>query len=74
MALLGTFRELSIGGVYLSPWLLIAIITILLSWLLADILNRLRWSRFFASPALVFLAMMAVNFVLLEFLLFGGYR
>ena len=49
--------ELSIGGVYIPPLLLVSIIGAVLAWLTVMLLNRYRLSRFFAYPPVVFIAL-----------------
>ena len=50
-------KEFSLGGVYLPPWLIAAFLGLIAAWLSAALLNRLRLSRWFAYPPLVYLAM-----------------
>ena len=49
--------ELSIGGVYIPPLLLVSILGAVLAWLTVMLLNRYRLSRFFAYPPVVFIAL-----------------
>ena len=49
--------EFEIGGVYMPPMLIAAILATLLAILTARLLNRYRLSRFFFYPPLVFLAL-----------------
>lgn len=49
-------REISFGEIYLPPLLVVASLALILAWITAKALNRFRWSRFFATPTLVFLA------------------
>jgi hypothetical protein len=49
--------ELNIGGVYIPPLLIAALLGAVLSWVSAGLLNRYRLSRFFAYPPLVFIAL-----------------
>jgi hypothetical protein len=49
--------EFAIGGVYMPPMLIAAILATLLAILTARLLNRYRLSRFFFYPPLVFLAL-----------------
>ena len=53
-------REVSIYGVYLSPYLLSGILGVVLAVLTALLLNRYRLSRFFFYPPLVFLALAVI--------------
>ena len=50
-------KEFSLGGVFLPPWLIASLLGIIAAWLSAAVLNRLRLSRWFAYPPLVYLAM-----------------
>jgi hypothetical protein len=50
-------KEFSLGGVYLPPWLIASLFGIIAAWISAALLNRLRLSRWFAYPPLVYLAM-----------------
>ena len=50
-------KEFSLGGVYLPPWLVASLLGMLAAWISAALLNRLRLSRWFAYPPLVYLAM-----------------
>ena len=50
-------KEFSLGGVYLPPWLIASLLGMIAAWLSAALLNRLRLSRWFAYPPLVFMAM-----------------
>jgi hypothetical protein len=49
--------EISLGGVYLPPMLLAALLGSAAAWVSALLLNRYRLSRFFAYPPLVLLAL-----------------
>ena len=49
--------ELSIGGVYIPPLLLVSILGAVLAWLTVMLLNRYRLSRLFAYPPVVFIAL-----------------
>lgn len=57
-------REVSIYGVYFSPYLLAAILGVALAALTVLLLNRYRMSRFFYFPPIIFLSM-AVMYTLL---------
>jgi hypothetical protein len=58
-------NELAIGGVYMPPLLLAAIIGTLLALVTASLLNRTRLSRHFFYPPLVFVAMAVVYTVVI---------
>jgi len=50
-------KEFSLGEVYLPPWLVASLLGMTAAWLSAALLNRLRLSRWFAYPPLVYMAM-----------------
>jgi hypothetical protein len=52
--------EFAIGGVYLPPMLIAALLGLVLAWLTAHLLNRYRLSRFFFYPPLVLLALVVI--------------
>lgn len=52
--------EVAIGGVYMPPLLLAAIIGTALAVVTASLLNRTRLSRHFFYPPLVFVAMAVI--------------
>jgi hypothetical protein len=49
--------EFAIGGVYMPPMLIAAILAVLLAVLTGWLLNRYRLSRYFFYPPLVFMAL-----------------
>lgn len=53
-------KEFAIGGVYFPPWLIAGLLGMIAAWLSALLLNRLRLSRLFAYPPLVFLALAVI--------------
>ena len=53
-------HEFAIGGVYLPPLLVAAILGVLLASLSARLLNRYRLSRWFAYPPVVFIALAVI--------------
>jgi len=53
-------KEFSLGGVYLPPWLIASLLGMIAAWISALLLNRLRLSRWFAYPPLVYIAMMVL--------------
>ena len=57
--------EFAIGDVYFPPMLIAALLGLVLAWLTAQLLNRLRLSRFFFYPPLVLLALVAIYTVLI---------
>jgi hypothetical protein len=65
-------HELSIGGVYLPPLLVAAILGVLLALFSARLLNRYQLSQYFFYPPLVLLAMMTVYTVLIGTFIIGS--
>jgi uncharacterized membrane protein YfcA len=65
-------HEFAIGGVYLPPLLIAAILGVLGSILSARLLNRYRLSRYFFYPPVVMLAMMAIYTVLIGTFIIGS--
>jgi hypothetical protein len=57
--------EFAIGDVYFPPMLIAALLGLVLAWLTAHLLNRLRLSRFFFYPPLVLLALVVIYTVLI---------
>jgi hypothetical protein len=58
-------KEFAIGGVYMPPLLIAAIIGAIAAVVTARLLNRYRLSKYFFYPPLVFLAMMIIYTVLI---------
>ena len=65
-------HEFAIGGVYLPPLLIAAILGVLGAILSARLLNRYRLSRHFFYPPVVMLAMMAIYTVLIGTFIIGS--
>jgi hypothetical protein len=65
-------HEFAIGGVYLPPLLVAAILGVLLASLSARLLNRYRLSQYFFYPPLVMLAMMTFYTVLIGTFIIGS--
>ena len=65
-------HEFAIGGVYLPPLLIAAILGVLGAIISARLLNRYRLSRHFFYPPLVMLAMMAIYTVLIGTFIIGS--
>ena len=68
----GVPSELTVGGVYLPPMLVAAMLGAFLAYLTARLLNRFRLSRYLFYPPLVFVALtvlytVAVGYVLVPF-------
>jgi len=57
--------EFAIAEVYFPPLLIASLIGLLLAWLTALLLNRLRLSRYFFYPPLVLLALAIIYTVLI---------
>ena len=57
--------EFQIGGVYLPPLLVAAILGTIAAAVTAGILNRVRLSRYFFYPPLVFVALAVIFTVLI---------
>ena len=65
----GVPRELTIGGVFLPPVLVAAMIGLSLAFLTARLLNRYRLSRYVFYPPLVFVALTVLYTVAVGYLL-----
>ena len=61
--------EINFGEVYLPPLLVVATLGLIFAWLTAILLNRLRWTRYFSAPTLVFVALSAIYTILIGQLL-----
>ena len=57
--------EFAIGGVYVPPMLVAALLGMLLALLTAKLLDRYRLSRFFFYPPLVYVALIVIYTVLI---------
>jgi len=62
-------HELDIGGVYIPPLFLAAIIGSILAVYTAKLLNRYRLSKYLFYPPVVFLAIATIYAVLLDYVL-----
>ena len=58
-------REFAIGGVFMPPLLIAAILGTIAAVVTARLLNRYRLSKYFFYPPLVFLALMIIFTVLI---------
>lgn len=58
--------ELSMGDIYYSPVLLVAVLSLAATWITVVILNKTRLSRFIAYPSLTFLAIMVFYVVAID--------
>lgn len=63
-------REFALGGVFLPPLLVAGILALGLAWVTALILNRLRISRFFFYPPLVYVALLVLYTIFLSTFVF----
>ncbi|HIF9076032.1 TPA: DUF1656 domain-containing protein [Photobacterium damselae] len=59
-------HELSMGDIYYSPVLLVAVLSLITTWITVVILNKTRLSRFIAYPSLTFLAIMVFYVVAID--------
>jgi hypothetical protein len=64
--------EFAIGGVYMPPMFIAAILGTLLAVLTARLLNRYRLSRYFFYPPLVFVALTIIYTVLIGTVVIPG--
>lgn len=62
-------HELNIAGVYIPPLFLAAIIGVVMAIYTAKLLNRYRLSKYLFYPPLVFLAIVAIYTVLLDYII-----
>ncbi len=62
-------HEFAIGGVYVPPLLVACVLGTIAAAVTSRLLNRVRLSRYFFYPPLVFLALMIIYTVLFETLL-----
>ena len=58
-------KEFTIGGVYMPPLLIVAILGTIAAAVTARLLNRYRLSRYFFYPPLVFLALAVIYTVII---------
>ena len=58
-------REFALGGVFLPPFLVAGLVALGLAWVTALLLNRLRISRYFFYPPLVYAALVVIYTILL---------
>ena len=65
-------HEFAIGGVYLPPLLIAAIVGVALATFSGRLLNRNHWSEHFFYPPLVMLAMMIIYTVLIGTFIIGS--
>ena len=56
----GSPHEIDLGGVYLPPVLVAAIIAFIATSVTAFLLNRFRMSRFFYNPPIVYISLMVI--------------
>lgn len=53
-------HEYAIGGVYMPPMLVAAVLGLIAALVTMRLLNRFRWSRYFANPPLVFVSLIVI--------------
>lgn len=58
-----------IGGLYLAPALVATIIGVLLALITAKLINKFRLAKYFINTPLVFIAMIIIFTLLVDFLL-----
>jgi hypothetical protein len=63
-------HEIAMGGIYMPPLFVAALMGIVLAIIAAKILNKYRLSKYFFYPPLVFVAMVVIFTVLVEGILF----
>ena len=59
-------HELSIGDVYYSPLILVALLSFLAALITVIVLNKLKLTRYIYAPSYVFIAIMALYAVLID--------
>ena len=59
-------HELSIGDVYYSPLILVALLSFLATLITVIVLNKLKLTRYLYAPSYVFIAIMALYVVLID--------
>jgi hypothetical protein len=59
-------HELSLGDVYFSPLLLVALLAFIAALLTVTLLNKLKLTRYFYAPAYVFVAIMTLYGLLID--------
>ncbi|HIQ47497.1 MAG TPA: DUF1656 domain-containing protein [Sulfurovum sp.] len=59
-------HELSLGDVYYSPLLLVALLSFLAALITVMVLNKLKFTRYLYAPSYVFVAIMALYVVLID--------
>jgi hypothetical protein len=65
-------HEIAIGGVYLPPMLIAAILGAALAVMTGQLLNRKHWSQYLFYPPLVMLAMTTIYTVLIGTFIIGS--
>lgn len=64
-------HEFAIGGVFMPPLLIAAVLGAIAAVATAGLLNRVRLSRYFFYPPLVFLALMVMYTIFIGTLVIG---
>ena len=65
----GIPHELAAGDVYFSPFLMVAAIALIATWITTIVLNKTRISRFILFPSTTFLEIMVLYIALIDGLL-----
>lgn len=58
-------QEFAIGGVFVPPFLVAAVLGTLAAMVTARLLNRFQWSKYFFYPPLVLLSLLVIYTVLI---------
>ncbi len=59
-------HELSLGDVYYSPLLLVALLAFIAALITVTLLNKFKLTRYFYAPAYVFVAIMSLYALLID--------
>ncbi|HQR73840.1 MAG TPA: DUF1656 domain-containing protein [Sulfurovum sp.] len=59
-------HELSLGDVYYSPLLLVALLAFIAALITVTLLNKFKLTRYFYAPAYVFVAIMLLYALLID--------
>ena len=59
-------HELSVGDVYYSPLILVALLSFLAALMTVMALNKLKLTRYLYAPSYVFIAILALYMVLID--------
>jgi small basic protein len=64
-------HEISLRGIFIEPYFAACVLGVLLAWVAASLMNRLRLTRFFVYPPLIFVAMAVIFTGLIGTLVMG---